>query len=203
MKSKRNMILPPVPPDIKEENISKWMKEITFIIQEMNERVYDDLNTIYPVGCFYTQYPDDESSTLSVAFPDKYSPSELFGGVWEKQWDTENIFFRTEGANYQTRTTGLSADQMQGHYHAVGDSGHYHSAPDGEYFVTYKPAVTLTHTYSYTTTNAYHTHVMDTASKVTGVTVLAPTTYGAYGTPRVGVVTEPRNRLVRIWKRTA
>jgi hypothetical protein len=43
------------------------------------------INTIYPVGSYYTQYS-------SVDLPEK-----MFGGIWEMQWDNKGVFFRTEG----------------------------------------------------------------------------------------------------------
>jgi hypothetical protein len=62
---------------------------------------------VYPIGSFYVQYPD--ADTNSNMFPDSKSPNSLFPDTrWEKKWDTESIFFRTEGelSNYQ-RINGL------------------------------------------------------------------------------------------------
>jgi len=141
------------------------------------------LLSAYPIGSFYVQYPNANSSTLTTAFPDAYAPTALFGGTWVKQWDTENVFFRTEGTDYQTRTNGLSLDEMQGHLH-------YRN---------------VNHTIEYILDTGEGTRDWIigsepfSASDVTG----EATTEGTYGIPRKGSVTEPRNRLVRIWKRTA
>jgi hypothetical protein len=68
----------------------------------------------YPVGCFYTQYPNAASNDDATAFPTAYRPATLFGGTWVEQFATDATFFRTGGTDGQTRTNGLSADQMQG-----------------------------------------------------------------------------------------
>ncbi len=53
------------------------------------------VNLVYPIGTFYVQYP----SAQHDEFPLEQEPSKLFPGtVWEKKWDNEGIFFRTEGS---------------------------------------------------------------------------------------------------------
>lgn len=66
----------------------------------------------YPVGSFYTQYPDADSSVLATAFPDASRPADMFGGTWVAQWDDEGIDFHTEG--YDTTVHGASADRADG-----------------------------------------------------------------------------------------
>jgi hypothetical protein len=157
----------------------------------------DIISGVYPVGSFYVQYPDADSSTLSVAFPDAYAPAALFGGTWIKQWDTENIFFRTEGTDYQTRTTGLSADQIQEHYHADSLAAPAHTHPIGTNY-TVNAGTAKAVMYRNTSGDA------SGAASATALTgSVGAATNGASSTLRSGVVTEPRNRLVRIWKRTA
>ena len=146
---------------------------------------------IYPVGCFYVQYPDAASSTDATAFPTSTRPATLFGGTWVSQFDTENVYFRTAGTDYQTRTTGLSADQFQSHLHNIA------TATGTDKVLVASP------TYSGASKNggAYNA-AQTTATENSAVTknYLAD---GANGTPRVGAVTEPRNRLMKVWKRTA
>ena len=70
----------------------------------LNLYIFDQ---IYPIGSFYVQYPDTD--TNSNMFPDSKSPNSLFPGTkWQKKWDTESIFFRTDGklSNYE-RVKGL------------------------------------------------------------------------------------------------
>ena len=65
---------------------------------------------LYPIGYQYTQYPNDTTGL----FREEDSPCSLFGGDWEKQFETESVFFRTEGslAN-ESRSSGLQLDAMQ------------------------------------------------------------------------------------------
>jgi hypothetical protein len=63
---------------------------------------------IHPIGSFYIQYPVANSNNILIALPDTLSPSKLFGGIWEKQWNTESIFFRTEGIlSFDARNNGF------------------------------------------------------------------------------------------------
>ncbi len=66
------------------------------------------IDLVYPVGSFYMQFPDANSNDLSIAFPAKFSPAQLFGGTWEEQWPNESVFFRTGGArSNEARSSGL------------------------------------------------------------------------------------------------
>jgi hypothetical protein len=135
----------------------------------------------YPVGCFYTQYPNAASNDDATAFPTAYRPATLFGGTWVEQFATDATFFRTGGTDGQTRTNGLSADQMQGHFH--------------------EPLSPFTKFLA----NAGTWGDITSGSNDTGqpATTGGPVTDGTNGTPRTGTKTEPRNRLFKIWKRTA
>lgn len=81
---------------------------------------------LYPIGYQYTQYPNDTTGR----FDETESPTSLFGGDWEKQFETESVFFRTEGtlAN-ESRSAGLQSDAMQNHVHdtILGSHGHSQS----------------------------------------------------------------------------
>ncbi|WLD56883.1 hypothetical protein NFC81_09080 [Salinispirillum sp. LH 10-3-1] len=48
-----------------------------------------------------------------VQFPGMSAPSSLFGGTWTRRFDTEGIFFRTEGGEASAFGSGIQADQMQ------------------------------------------------------------------------------------------
>ena len=134
------------------------------------------LENVYPVGSFYVQYPDASSNDDAIAFPVSKRPATLFGGTWAEQFNTENVFFRTAGTDYQVRSAGLSLDQMQGHVHGVnrgvGTAGSGNS-------------------------------VYVTAMYSGDLIITSPIADGRNGTPRTGAVTEPRNRLMKLWKRTA
>lgn len=116
--------------------------------------------------------------TSSGTFLSAEEPATLFGGgTWSQVFaGTNGEFFKQSGSSGgQTRTAGLQPDQFQGHWHQS-----YYSAGAG--------------TDGLANTNAI------TGS---GVIVRNPVTDGTNGTPRTGSVTEPTNREIKVWKRTA
>jgi hypothetical protein len=143
----------------------------------------------YPICSFYTQYPNADSNTLATAFPDAYRPADMFGGTWVAQWDDEGIDFHTERINdtgLQARADGLQPDQFQGHRFA-------------QYYLG-----------SFTATGAFQGGRGDRSDGASGFgtdaatgTISSIITDETNGTPRKGTVTVERNRLVRIYKRTA
>lgn len=143
------------------------------------------IDAVYPVGCFYVQYPDAASNTDAIAFPTAYRPETLFGGTWVEQFNTEATFFRTGGTDGQTRTNGLSADQFQGHRQdasSVAGFSNFASGASGGSMAISTPG-----------------GVYQIWSSQTG----SPVSDGTNGTPRTGTKTEPINRLMKVWKRTA
>ena len=136
------------------------------------------LDYIYPVGCYYTQYPDASSNTDATEFPTTQRPATLFGGTWVAQWDTESIYFRTNGtASDSGRVNGSQPDALQGHKHAFtpinGLSGAGNISGGGA--------------------------VGTAATAAVG----NPTTDGTNGTPRTAAETRVVNRRIKVWKRTA
>lgn len=77
--------------------------------------------TSYPVGATYIQ------------FPGYSSPSSLFGGTWSQLFNTEGVFFRTEGGNASAFGGGVQGDLFRSHSHYV-PSGAY-----GAGYAGYKP----------------------------------------------------------------
>lgn len=143
-----------------------------------------------PVGAWYTQYPSEESNTKTTAFPTADEPAELFGGTWVQYYEDEGLFFKTEGdplsqtdGENNARTDGVQTDAFQGHYH---NSAYYYNIGGGA----------TAHVLA-ATTAALLIEPPNFIS-VTGVT-----TDATYGTKRISKETRPRNRLVKIWRRTA
>lgn len=143
---------------------------------------YQMLGT-YPVGAFYIQFPSADSNTASEAFPtDKY-PAVLFGGTWGAMWNTEGLFFKTQGdplsqtdGENNARTNGLQTDDYKAHAHTNEIPLYYYDAygprnyPRGSY-----PA-------SYQANWSWNTGTSPSSN---------------------GKETRGRNRLWIIWKRTA
>ena len=138
----------------------------------------------FPIGAFYTQYPNAASNTLSTAFPSSQEPATLWGGTWTLKWDSDGVFFRTEGGSHTSgRSSGKQDDQFQGHFHDLQVTNR---TPDG------------------TSNNAGTSG--GSASVPIGEEsrgVRQPIGDGTNGTPRTGAETRPTNRLFRIWQRTA
>lgn len=132
---------------------------------------------VYPVGSYYVQYPAESSNDADTAFPSAYSPASLFGGTWELMYSAEGIVFQTEGYDGAGRTDGLMEDQMQGHYH-----NHRYSTNTGG--------------------SAYAACGLSLGGTASGV-VQTAITDGTNGTPRTGTRTAHRNRLMRVYRRTA
>jgi len=140
---------------------------------------------IYPVGSYYTQYPDAASNIDSVEFPTSQRPETLFGGTWAEQWPTESVYFRTRGTLSDTgRASGKQEDQFQGHRHDMMDSNTtiYCNGGGGD------------RGFNFAGPSA------NTGWSKTG----SPLIDGVpNGTPRTGAETRVVNRRIKVWKRTA
>ena len=90
----------------------KGVLTITKIVDKFsNSKNPNIIDMFYPIKSTYTQFPDKTTGL----FREEDSPKSLFGGDWEKQFENESIFFRTQGslANENRDTGGLQADAMQ------------------------------------------------------------------------------------------
>lgn len=142
------------------------------------------LLAVYPIGSYYTQYPDASSNTDATEFPTTQRPATLFGGTWAEQWATESIYFRTRGTLSDSgRTNGLQQDAFQGHQHnwAIGYSGSQVIDSVGASF------------------NSLQTNKAEFIAKTKNT--IADTL--GNGTPRIDTETRTVNRRIKVWKRTA
>lgn len=154
---------------------------------------YVQYNT-YPVGSFYTQYPDADSSVLATAFPDASRPADMFGGTWVAQWDTEGIDFHTERTSdtgLQTRTNGKQADQSQ------QITGSFTSRQLAS------PAKIIDNESNAFSEGADGSSGASIAASSTALLKTINFDSANSSSARTGTVTCDSNRLVRIWKRTA
>ena len=99
----------------------------------------------WPVGACYTQYP---------ATP---APATLFGGTWKLLFNTEGVFFRTEGGGASIFEGGIQGDDNKSHTHTASTNStgaHTHTTSG-----TAASAGAHTHTLSGTAASAgAHTH---------------------------------------------
>src|SRR5699024_988695 len=72
-----------------------------------------------PIGFCYIQYPGTAA------------PSSLFGGTWTLMFNSEGVFFRTEGQGASSFGGGVQRDALQQHGHVLqtgrNDSTQYHN----------------------------------------------------------------------------
>jgi len=133
-----------------------------------------------PVGSTYIQMPGEAA------------PSTLFGGTWSLLFSNEGIFFRTEGGNASSFGGGIQEDELKSHTHSGSTNSageHTHSIPSNDSGgsstnrVDTAGGAAISHNLIVPSAGA-HTHTL--SINATG-----------------GSETRPRNRTVRVWKRTA
>lgn len=77
---------------------------------------------IHPVGSHYIQFAESDG-TFSAA----KSPATLFGGTWTLKFNTDSVFFRTEGSLASAgRLAGIQGDAIRniyGEFAAIGGGG--------------------------------------------------------------------------------
>jgi hypothetical protein len=82
------------------------------------------INIKYPIGCYYIQYPENntnlneqddlEVDDMDTTFPLIKSPEALFGGKWEEQYNGDSVFFRTGGIlSEDSRLNGIQPYAMK------------------------------------------------------------------------------------------
>jgi hypothetical protein len=155
-----------------------------------------------PVGSYYTQYPATDQSTIGEMFPAGKSPATLFGGTWTERFVGEEVFFKTRptgdgaevnrGKTYNnttkawsgTGTTGIQEDAMRnftGTFMAnVANAGNIE--PSGVF-----------------------TMIEDSMHRADGSGGWPRKKYNFDPSLSVPVDTRnhPRNRLIKVWERTA
>ena len=147
------------------------------------------IDVVYPVGVFYTQYPDVDSNVETTAFPTSRSPGTLFAGTtWVEQF-TDGVFFRTKGGNSaESRANGVqdyalkqltgATSYVQADYwrRAAGQSGVFASGVD------HQTGGTDSGSSSDSVVRSYFDSALQALPSDTEV--------------------RPKNRLMKIWKRT-
>lgn len=135
--------------------------------------------SITPIGYCYTQYPDTPT------------PSELFGGTWTLMFNTEGVFFRTEGQRASAFGSGVQGDAQQpvtGNitFRQLGDAGH-------------NTVNSVSGPFSFGGTSG--------AAAATASGEVVKTTqvinFDSSRAVRTASENRPRNRTVRIWRKTA
>ena len=158
--------------DIKVDESTAWASLTT----ESDRRpgpLVNILNVVYPIGYLYAQYPGGLTPSAM-----------LWPGVWEAQFETEGVFFRTPGGQASTFESGIQEDAMQRITGWIGDVAH------GARIASWAQGV-FTHYRGVSYGNAggggnTESFYFDSARQT-----------------RTATETRPRNRTFRIWQRTA
>lgn len=75
---------------------------------------------IMPIGATYIQFAEDDGT-----FDASKSPEKLFGGTWQLKYNTESVFFRTEGSlSEEGRSNGIQGDAIR---NITGNFDSYHN----------------------------------------------------------------------------
>jgi hypothetical protein len=156
----------------------------------------------HPVGSYYTQYPETGQSTIAGMFPAAKSPATLFGGTWTERYASEDVFFRT-GALGTRRgqiwndsltwnptnhkytatgaTVGIEPDAIR---NILGSAGHFPASAETE-----EGVLTMSGSQNIATTgNAYQTQLL---------------LFNASRAVPTDTANHPKNRLIKVWERTA
>ena len=145
---------------------------------------------IYPIGSYYTQYAGNNN-----AFANAENPATLFGGTWSIMWNTEGMYFQTEGGGSMARTNGVQQDAIRnitGKIEGLDTSSNVQFLTDATQ-INAEGALFITEKINrYTIAN---TTSLDSIPKGIG--------FDASKIVTTDIINHPKNRLIRVWKRTA
>ena len=78
------------------------------------------IDLLHPIGSTYIQFAEDDGT-----FDASKSPEKLFGGTWQLKYNTESVFFRTEGSlSEEGRSNGIQGDAIR---NITGNFDSYHN----------------------------------------------------------------------------
>ena len=80
----------PLPRNANTNALNNWGNQIV----TMNTLRNAIVQRLFPTGTYYTQYPVTGQSTLTGMFPDNKAPAVLFGGTWTIRFEGEEVFFK-------------------------------------------------------------------------------------------------------------
>jgi hypothetical protein len=171
-------------PDISD----KIVATIEFVL-----KMLDKTACPFPVGAQYTQYSSVASTDLGTAFPQIESPNSLWPDTqWSLLWNTESIFFRTEGEQADNqRSSGVQEDRIRN----ITGSIHAQIRNDGG-VGNYNPSGAFSQQ-----TGSYASMFNSSGTSVPSDKILNFSAANSIGNSHVGTDIAPRNRLMRIWKR--
>ncbi|MCL2374136.1 MAG: hypothetical protein FWC65_02725 [Treponema sp.] len=155
----------------------------------------------HPAGSCYIQFPISGRSDLDGMFPANEAPAALFGGTWSLEYDTEEVFFRTPGPSGNVganRGRAWSAAQQWG-----ASGGVAGIEPDA--IRNIQGVISRFRLLPSTTqrNGVFETRQVGSDIAAAGTSSAAELEINASWALPTDTVNHPRNRLIRIWKRTA
>jgi hypothetical protein len=149
-------------------------------------------NDAWPAGSFYTQYPLAGQSTIANMFPSSGSPATLFGGTWTEMYAGEKVFFMGGLSSVESnRSSGIQQDAIRnitGQFEALPQS-----ADNAGFIRNGSGAFT----------------VVKISGYWSSAQLIQPDRYGDsanFDASRVvstDSTNHPKNRPVKVWRRTA
>jgi hypothetical protein len=140
-------------------------------------------NDAWPVGAFYTQYPLTGQSSLADMFPSSESPATLFGGTWTEMYADEKVFFMGGLSSVESnRSAGIQEDAIRNI--TAGWNSAFCSIGSASGALSISGEGVRPNSYS---NSGYATNASIDASRV------VPT----------DSTNHPRNRPIKVWRRTA
>ncbi len=173
-------------PTITKTSVKSILQAIRNNLKELFNKTFI-INVVHPVGCFRIQFPGEAS------------PTDLYGGIWGLRFNTEGIFFRTEGGTASNFESGIQESSIKNHKHngTTGYMGtnqtHSHTGSSGAQFFmgtgggwSISSGGSNGFANSTASANIDHTHTFTTNDNIGG-----------------GADTWSRNRTIRVWEKIA
>jgi len=147
------------------------------------------------------KFPDDTVLTSSipvgatyVQFPGESAPNSVFGGSWSAIFDNEAIFFRTPGSGAESFGGGVQSDQMQ----RITAQAEWARFGGGASTVTNAQGAWAI------SGGATRPGVDDRGSRTARrVSMDSANSPNARASSSTSGETRPKNRTIRVWKRTS
>ena len=160
----------------KTENLLAGLAD--YVEQKVAEAKEEALKEAWPIGSVYTQYPGEDD------------PATLLGGSWTRLFENEGVFFRTEGGEASSFGSGVQNDQMQ---RIVGSYGNSRTGDGFEFNVS----------------GAFSIGPSGATNSREGSETGASFEFDSANSPNARASsttdgeTRPKNRTIRVWKKTA
>jgi len=184
MSSTFSIPLPPIPRDISPE-LRDYLSALTKVLKDKQIDDYSSsfIVKLYGVGSHYVQYPSDVTGIDSTDFPTSERPATKFGGTWTQEFNTEGVFFRTEGGkSAEYRNYGLQEDAIRNITGAI---------------------IIGTGVWNFLSPSALTAWSWTTRGSTQGTIANDSIDFDASRVVPTGSENRPINRYIKVWRRTA